>query len=62
MLKVATAQSYIRKDVQANGAEIRQLMHLAADQGADLVHFPEGALSGYAKQEVIDYQSFDWHG
>jgi len=31
-----------------------------ADAGADLVHFPEGALSGYAKSEITDWNEFDW--
>lgn len=60
MIKIATAQSHIDKDVKANGTEIRELMKQAANEGADLIHFPEGALSGYSKKEVKDWQAFDW--
>lgn len=50
MIKVATAQSHIDKDVKKNGAEICTLMNQAAQEGADLIHFPEGVLSGYSKK------------
>ncbi|MBT3601538.1 MAG: carbon-nitrogen hydrolase family protein [Candidatus Latescibacteria bacterium] len=60
MIKVATAQSHIDKDVKANGTEICTLMEQATKEGADLIHFPEGALSGYSKKEVKDWQAFDW--
>ena len=60
MIKVATAQSRISKDVEKNGQEIRRLMQQAANEGAGLVHFTEGALSGYSKEEVKNWQAFDW--
>lgn len=60
MIKIATAQSQIDKDVKSNGVEIRRLMEQAAHEEADLIHFPEGALSGYSKKEVKDWQAFDW--
>ncbi len=59
-LKLATAQSHISKDVSANGHEIRRLMTLAKEQGADLVHFAEGALSGYVKNQIHDWNEVDW--
>jgi len=60
MIKIATAQSHIQKEITENGAEIRKLIDQATHEGADLIHFPEGALSGYSKQEVKDWQAFDW--
>jgi len=59
-INIATAQSVISKDVAANGHEIRQLMRLAKSQGADLIHFSEGALSGYVKSQILDWQEVDW--
>ena len=55
---IATAQSPITGDVRRNGKAVRRLMRRAAGAGARLVHFPEGALSGYAKEEVADWQDF----
>ena len=57
---VATAQSSILADVSENGRNIRALMHETHDAGANLVHFPEGALSGYVKSQIGDWQQVDW--
>lgn len=48
--------------MRQNGAAIRRLMRRAARSGARLIHFPEGALSGYAKSEVPDWRAFDFEG
>lgn len=57
---VATAQSFISADVRENGLEIRRLMSLAVQAGADLIHFPEGAMSGYVKSQIMDWKEVDW--
>jgi predicted amidohydrolase len=50
ILRIAVAQSTVREDptdvdgLRASGAEVRQFMKDAADAGARLAHFPEGAL------------------
>jgi predicted amidohydrolase len=59
-LTVATAQSFISKDVQENGLEIRRLMQLASQAGARLVHFPEGAMSGYVKSQIKSWEEVNW--
>lgn len=59
---VATAQSPVTGDVGRNGRAIRALMRRAAAAGARLVHFPEGALSGYARNEVARWEDFDFCG
>lgn len=59
-LRIAIAQSRIDPDVRANGAEIRGLMRQAAEAGARLVQFPEGAASGYCKAEVQTWDDVDW--
>ena len=35
-------------------------MRRAAQAGADIVHFPEGALSGCVKSQINDWALFDW--
>jgi predicted amidohydrolase len=60
MTLIATAQSPISADVRSNGRDIRELMREARDKNARIVHFTEGALSGYSKSEVCDWTAFDW--
>lgn len=59
-IKIATAQSHISPDVRENGQEIRRLMHQAQSEGAALVHFPEGAISGYTKSEIKSWDRVEW--
>jgi Predicted amidohydrolase len=64
-LVIAAAQSLVSSDIAANGAAIRQLIAGAATSGARLVVFCEGALSGYAKNQIASPQSwrnYDWAG
>ena len=56
---IATAQSEVKSSVHENGIEIRRLIKVAKEKGASLVHFCEGALSGYAKQQVKGWRDFD---
>jgi predicted amidohydrolase len=58
---LATAQSLITPDVRANGIEIRRLMELARAQGADIIHFPEAAMSGYTKSQIKSWNDVDWN-
>lgn len=60
LLTIATAQSFISKDVRENGLEIRRLMGLAHQAGARLIHFPEGAMSGYVKSQIKKWEEVDW--
>ncbi len=61
-LTIAAAQPPVTCDPKVNGAAIRDLMRRAHRHGARLVHFPEGALSGYAGQDKQHFASwgFDW--
>jgi len=59
-IKIAVAQSLITPDVHANGSHIRDLMSRAATDGARLVQFTEGALSGYGKAQIRDWSAVDW--
>jgi predicted amidohydrolase len=55
-LRIAVAQSTVRHDptndslLRESGAEVRQLMKRAAEAGARLVHFPEGAICSADKR------------
>lgn len=57
---LATASNLISVDVRSNGQQIRELMIRAKDEGARIVHFPEGALSGYVKSEILAWEEVDW--
>lgn len=59
-IQIATVQSYISADVRENGREVRKLMQQAWAEGATLVHFPEGALSGYAKKQIKSWHEVEW--
>jgi len=59
-IKIATAQSHISVDVRENGREVRRLMRQAREGGATIAHFPEGALSGYTKSQIKNWDHVDW--
>jgi predicted amidohydrolase len=62
-LKIAPAQTLVTPDVGANASRMRELMHRAKAEGADLIHFTEGALSGYGRKEMTPFErwtSSDW--
>ncbi|WP_320202149.1 carbon-nitrogen hydrolase family protein [Agrobacterium sp. rho-13.3] len=58
-MKIAAAQSIVTNDIAENGRTIRVLIEEAAKQGARLVNFCEGALSGYSKAQIASPE--DWH-
>lgn len=59
-LRVATAQFPVEADIVHNRQQILNLMDRAADERADVVHFSECALSGYAGVDIPDCDSIDW--
>lgn len=65
-LRIAAAQSEVTCDPVANGRDIRRLMALAAGQGTRLIHFPEGAASGYPggaeSKAALAGWNIDWTG
>lgn len=44
---IAAAQTPVTHDAAQNGSNIRVILQSARAAGAELVHFPEGAASGY---------------
>jgi len=59
-IRIAITQPLATADVRANGSKARELMRQAAVDGTRLIHFPEGFLSGYAKELIADWDDVDW--
>jgi predicted amidohydrolase len=59
-LKVATTQPAGTADARENGRIVRELMRQAAAADVRLLHLPEGFLSGYAKEQIADWDDVDW--
>jgi predicted amidohydrolase len=60
ILQIATCQFAVSGDSDANATRICALMRQAAEQRADIVHFSECALSGYAGVDFDGFDGFDW--
>jgi len=58
---MTVAQMPITGDAAKNGLAIRSLMQEAGTQGARLIQFPEGALSGYAKNPIQSWDEVNWN-
>ena len=59
-LTLATCQFPVNADVHANLAFVIQQMKNAKRRGAQVVHFSEACLSGYAGVEFKSFRQFDW--
>lgn len=62
-MKIAVAQTPVEPDIRANGEAIRKILLAAHEQSIRLVVFCEGALSGYAKSQIMrpdQWHAFDW--
>jgi len=59
-LRIATCQFPISDQVSANAEWIRKQMREAKAQGAEIVHFPETALSGYGGVDHASLAGFPW--
>lgn len=59
-LTVATCQFPVDADIARNGRYVLRQMRTAREHGADVVHFPEACLSGYAGSDFASYDGFDW--
>lgn len=59
-LKLATSQFPVSADIEANKQQILQQMQAAAVQGCDVIHFPEGSLSGYAGVDFASFHDYNW--
>ena len=62
ILKVATCQFSVCGSVARNADLICKYMRKARKAKADIVHFPETALSGYVGTDFPTFSWFDWQG
>lgn len=60
ILKVATCQFAVTGDIQNNAGRIRSFITQASELQADIVHFSECALSGYAGIDFENMDNYDW--
>ncbi len=58
-LSVASVGFEISGDIERNWLAVEHWTNLAADQGAELVHFPETALTGYSRVHVKRMDDID---
>jgi predicted amidohydrolase len=59
-LSVATCYFPVDADIRRNRRYVLRQMRRARDGGADVAHFPEACLSGYAGVDFPSYRGFDW--
>lgn len=60
-LRVAAAQFPVTADIGRNLRFIRRQVRLAAGRGAQVVHFPKGALSGDAPaHDRVPHETLGW--
>lgn len=57
---IATCQFAVSADIGANAKAVCRLMEQAAKDKADITHFSECALSGYAGTDFASFDDFDW--
>lgn len=59
-IRVATCQFAVSSDIRQNAATIRSQILVAKRRRANVVHFPEAALSGYAGKDVRSWDGYAW--
>jgi predicted amidohydrolase len=59
-LRVATCQFAVGRDIRRNSRKICELLRKAAKARADIVHFPECALSGYVGTDFPSFAGYNW--
>lgn len=59
-LRVATCQFSVEADIAHNRRWVLKQIQQAAQQGAQVAHFSECALSGYAGVDIPDTTTLDW--
>lgn len=59
-LRIGTSQFPVSADIRKNQQHILEQIKAAKNQGCDIIHFPEGALSGYAGVDFASFKGFDW--
>ena len=60
VLQVATCQFAVSGNIRRNAASVLRQMQQMKQRGAEVIHFPECALSGYAGSDVKTWDGYDW--
>jgi len=60
IIKVSTCQFAVSGDIRHNSEQIQAFVRQAAKDDADIVHFSECALCGYASVDFENFDGFDW--
>jgi len=60
VIRVATCQFSVGGNIRRNAAQIRRQIQQAKKGRADVVHFPECALSGYPGVDLESLDELDW--
>ena len=60
VLRVATCQFAVSRSIKRNARAICELLQAARKARADIVHFPECALSGYVGTDFPNFEGYDW--
>ena len=59
-IRVSTCQFPVSGSIERNSSRIQGQIITAKRQRADVVHFPEAALSGYAGSDIKSWDGYDW--
>jgi predicted amidohydrolase len=60
VIRVATCQFAVGRSIKRNVERIREFLHKAAKNKADIVHFSECALSGYVGTDFSSFDGYNW--
>ena len=60
-LRIASCQFPVSDNIKENANWIKKQMRHAKIKNCDIIHFPEGALSGYARADFDSFDNFDWN-
>ncbi|MHC4122624.1 MAG: carbon-nitrogen hydrolase family protein [Planctomycetota bacterium] len=60
ILKVATCQFAVNSSIKSNSRQIQNFIKKANRLGAEIIHFPESALTGYVGTDMPNFEGFDW--
>ena len=59
-LDIATCQFAVGSSIKRNALQIEKYLYKASKAGADIVHTPECALSGYVGTDFPSFKGYDW--
>jgi predicted amidohydrolase len=59
-LKVASTQFPVSGNIKENSGYIKKFIREASKNGADIIQFPEAALSGYPPADIPSFQNYNW--